>query len=227
MVRVIWVSAQYQDRAEAGKVLGELLQTQDLGEFPLILAIPNGGLAVGLPMSKLLSANLDLLIVRKLQLPYNPEAGFGALTSLGTVILNEPLVARIGLTDEEIEQVIKRTKIQIENRKIAYKGLVGHFSPENRVVLLVDDGLASGYTMLAAIDSVRQLSPRKIIVAVPTASASAESKVRDVVDELICPHIGSGYVFAVANAYQHWYDVPEDEVIALLQEYRKANERGT
>lgn len=211
------MSAQYQDRASAGKVLGEKLRAFALPEVPLILAIPNGGLAVAKPIAEILGADLDLLIVRKLQIPYNPEAGFGALTSLGTVILNDPLVNRIGLSEAEIEQVIQRTRKQIETRKSAYKGLAGRYSPARRIVVLVDDGLASGYTMLAAVESVRQLAPKKIIVAVPTASSSAVSKVQEVVDELICPHIGRGYVFAVADAYQNWYDIPDQEVIEMLQ----------
>ncbi|TRO55406.1 phosphoribosyltransferase [Candidatus Bathyarchaeota archaeon] len=216
------LNAQYLDRMAAGKVLGENLKAKNWQEVPLILAIPNGGLAVALPLAKMLHADLDLLIVRKLQIPFNPEAGFGALTSLGTVILNQPLVNRIGLQDAEIQQVIYRTKTQIDDRKKVYKGLVGLFSPKSRVVILVDDGLASGYTMLAAIDSVRQLSPKRMIVAVPTASASAISKVREQVDELICPQVDDGVVFAVADAYEKWYDVPDEEVIMLLREYRKA-----
>ncbi|MFX1576510.1 MAG: phosphoribosyltransferase [Promethearchaeota archaeon] len=211
------MSAQYQDRASAGKVLGEKLLAFALTEVPLILAIPNGGLAVAGPIAEMLGCDLDLLIVRKLQIPYNPEAGFGALTSLGTVILNETLVSRIGLSKADIEQVIQRTREQIEKRKSAFKSLTGRYSPERRIVVLVDDGLASGYTMLAAVESVRQLRPQKIIVAVPTASSSAVSKVQEVVDELICPHIGWGYVFAVADAYQNWYDVPDREVIEMLK----------
>jgi predicted phosphoribosyltransferase len=211
---------QYADRTAAGKVLGEKLREREWSEVPLILAIPNGGLEVAIPIAKKLDADLDLLIVRKLQIPYNPEAGFGAITSLGTVLFNKALVDRIGLSDGEIQQVIQRTRTQIETRKNAYKGLVGQYSPEDRFVVLVDDGLASGYTMLAAIDSVRQLSPRQIIVAVPTASSSAFSKVREAVDELISPHVGTGYVFAVANAYKNWYDVPDKEVIQLLQDFR-------
>ncbi len=185
-----------------------------------MLAIPNGGLAVAIPVAKQLRADLDLLIVRKLQIPYNPEAGFGAITSLGTVILNRPLITRIGLTEVEIEQVIIRTRAQIESRQSIYSDLVGCYSPANRVIVLVDDGLASGYTMLAAIESVQQKAPEKILVAVPTASATAMTKVREVVDTLVCPHIGKGFVFAVADAYQNWYDVSDEEVINLLQRFR-------
>lgn len=215
------MTAPYVDREEAGRVLAQELQTRTLEDTPLVLAIPNGGLAVAAPIAEAVGAELDLLIVRKLQIPYNPEAGFGAITSLGTIILNKPLVTRIGLNQDEINSVVERTKIQIENRKQGYAGLVGHYSPEGKIVILVDDGLASGYTMLAAIQSVRNLTPRKILVAVPTASASAVTRIRDEVDDLICPHIGSGYVFAVADAYQNWYDVPETEVIDLLRAIRQ------
>ena len=214
------MTAAYEDREEAGRVLAKELQTRKLEDTPLVLAIPNGGLAVAAPIAKTFGAKLDLLIVRKLQIPYNPEAGFGAITSLGTIILNKPLVARIGLNQEQIDAVVERTRAQIENRKQGY-GLVGHYSPEGKSVILVDDGLASGYTMLAAIQSVRNLTPRKILVAVPTASASAVSLIRDEVEDLICPHIGSGYVFAVADAYADWYDVSETEVIELLQSIRQ------
>ncbi|MFX1300343.1 MAG: phosphoribosyltransferase [Promethearchaeota archaeon] len=215
------MTASYTDREEAGFVLAKELQTRKFEDPPLVLAIPNGGLAVALPIANTLGAQLDLLIVRKLQIPYNPEAGFGAITSLGTIILNKPLVARIGLNQDQIDSVIERTQVQIENRKQEYGGVFGHHSPEDKIVILVDDGLASGYTMLAAIQSVRNLTPRKILVATPTASASAVSLIRDEVDDLICPHIGSGYVFAVADAYDNWYDVSDTEVIELLQSIRQ------
>ncbi len=210
----------YRDREEAGTILAEELKIIGISERSLVLAIPNGGLAVAVPIAKSLNADIDLLIVRKLQIPYNPEAGFGALTSLGTVMLNEALVASIGLNQAQIKSVIERTKKQIEIRNLAYQGLINQFTPTNRIVILVDDGLASGYTMLAAIKSVRSYSPKKVIVAVPTASAGAIAKVRGLVDELICPHVGSAYVFAVADAYQNWYDVADSEVIALLQQCR-------
>lgn len=215
------MTASYVDREEAGRVLAYELQTRKLENTPLVLAIPNGGLAVAIPIAQALGAKLDLLIVRKLQIPYNPEAGFGAITSLGTIIFNKPLVARIGLNQDQINSVVERTRVQIDNRKQEYEGLVGHYSPEGKIVILVDDGLASGYTMLAAIQSVRTLTPHKILVAVPTASASAVSLIRDEVDDLICPHIGSGYVFAVADAYENWYDVSELEVIELLRSIRQ------
>lgn len=218
---MIAVGAPYRDREAAGTVLAQKLQALNLEGENLVLAIPNGGVAVAVPIARKLNAELDLLIVRKLQIPYNPEAGFGALTSLGTVILNESLITRIGLDNNQIKLVIKKTRTQIEDRKRTYAGLAGWASPKNRSVIVVDDGLASGYTMLAAIQSIRDLSPRQVIVAVPTASAGAVSRIREVADSLICPHTGSAFVFAVADAYQNWYDVPDDEVIKQLRRFRK------
>ncbi|MFW9831525.1 MAG: phosphoribosyltransferase [Candidatus Thorarchaeota archaeon] len=215
------MAAPYRNRAIAGLVLVEKVKALNLAESPLILAIPNGGIAVAVQLAQELKAELDILIVRKLQIPYNPEAGFGAVTSLGTVLLNEELLVHLGLDKPQIDSVIEKTRVQIETRKKAYAELTGRHTPEKRIVILVDDGLASGYTMLAAIRSVRELSPKRIIVAVPTASAVAASRMREVADDLICPHIGSAYIFAVADAYQDWYDVSDDEVIQLLHTFLK------
>jgi predicted phosphoribosyltransferase len=133
-------------------------------------------------------------------------------------MLNQPLVARIGLTESQINTVIKQTEHQIQRRQETYAHALRKTSPKGRVVILVDDGLASGYTMLAAIESVQTFDPRQIIVAVPTASMGAVEKVKSVVDQLICPHTPSGFIFAVADAYRHWYDVPDEEVLRVLEE---------
>jgi len=217
---VYGLSWSYKDREHAGHVLADELSKESFKTEPLVLAVPNGGLAVALPIAESLDAALDIIIVRKLQIPFNPEAGFGALTSLGTMMLNRDLVARLGLSDADIQSVRTRTEKQIESRKEAYDGLVGLYFPDNKDVILVDDGLASGYTMLAAITSVRESNPRSITVAAPTASASATKRVSGLVDKLVCPQVGSGFVFAVADAYENWYDVPDNEVIDSLRAYR-------
>jgi putative phosphoribosyl transferase len=215
------LSWSYRDRTHAGEVLVKELRKLDSIKPSLVLAIPNGGVEVALQIAQEYNTDLDLLIVRKLQIPYNTEAGFGALTSLGTLILNEPLVKRLGFNQEVIDRVRKRTEAQIADRKEAYAGLVGHANPKGKEVILVDDGLASGYTMLAAVQSVKENNPSSIIVAVPTSSRSAFQKVKEVVDTIICPRVESGFIFAVANAYQNWYDVPDSEVIEILRRFMK------
>lgn len=187
---------------------------------PVVLAIPNGGIPVGVEIAKALDAELDAIIVRKLQVPGNPEAGFGALTSQGSLLLNERLVRSIGLNKKQIDMVVKQTHAQIDGRKVDYQGLVGIVDSSGKDVILVDDGIASGYTMMAAIESVRSLSPNSITVAAPTASSSAAHLVRNEVRFLVCPRVESGFIFAVANAYKNWYDVPDSEVIDILDNYR-------
>jgi predicted phosphoribosyltransferase len=217
---VVLVRWSYRDRNHAGEILAEEVVKVREWSKPLVLAIPNGGVSVAAPITDALKASFDVIIVRKLQIPHNTEAGFGALTSLGTLILNEALVARLRLSENDIEVVRERTLKQIESRKEAYSGLVGIENPKDRDVILVDDGLASGFTMVAAIQSVKMTGPNSITVVVPTSSKSAAQRVKPLVDDLICPRIESGFVFAVANAYENWYDVPESEVLDFLHAFR-------
>jgi putative phosphoribosyl transferase len=211
----------YEDRTEAGQILALELKSIQTRTRPMVLAIPNGGIPVGVEIAKSLDAELDAIIVRKLQVPGNPEAGFGALTSQGLVVLNERLVRSIGLNQRQIDMVVKQTQDQIERRKADYRGLVGIVDPSKKDVILVDDGIASGYTMMAAIESIRNLSPTSITVAAPTSSRSAADLISEEIRNLICPRIESGFIFAVANAYKKWYDVPDSEVIEILENYRK------
>jgi putative phosphoribosyl transferase len=210
----------YENRTEAGQILAQELKGASYETRPLVLAIPNGGIPVGVEIARTLDAELDAIIVRKLQVPGNPEAGFGALTSHGSLLLNEGLVRRIGLNQRQIDLVVQQTENQIEQRRSDYRGLVGVTEPNNRDVILVDDGLASGYTMKAAIDSVKLMSPKSIAVAAPTSSSSAAQLIESEVDVFICPRVESGFIFAVANAYRNWYDVPDSEVIEILEKYR-------
>jgi len=211
----------YKDRTEAGQVLARDLKNIEFEKRPVVLAIPNGGVPVGIEIARTLDAELDVIIVRKLQVPGNPEAGFGALTSQGSLLLNEKLVRRIGLKQRQINLVVKQTEEQIERRKADYRGLVGIVDPSKRDVILVDDGIASGYTMMAAIESVRSLGPNSITIATPTASQSAAHLVGGEESVLVCPRIESGFIFAVANAYKNWYDVPDSEVVDILESFRK------
>lgn len=211
----------YRDRTHAGRVLAEELQVIiDPDSLHMVIAIPNGGVAVAEPIAQTLDTGLDIIIVRKLQIPHNPEAGFGALTSFGDVILNDGLVRSLGLDEKTIEQAIAETKNQISERQRFYSHFVGVSNPTHAHVILVDDGLASGYTMIAAIQSLRRFSVKSITVAVPTAHDSSVERVRPLVDQLVCPRIESGWNFAVAEAYEHWYDVPDGEVLEILNRFR-------
>ncbi len=160
---------------------------------------------------------LDLIIVRKLPIPYNPEAGFGSISWDGEVILNERLVKHLQLSGEEISRAIDDVKHELERRMERFRGKRPFPELKGMTVILVDDGLASGYTMLAAISSIKKRSSAGIMVAVPTASKNGLDLVSPYVDEIFCLNFRETTVFAVADAYQEWHDLTEQEVLELLK----------
>ncbi len=208
----------FKDRFHAGDILGEQLLRFNL-ERPQVLAIPSGGVPVGYSTAKKIVAPLDVMVVRKIQIPWNPEAGFGAVAWDGTLILNEELVAELKLTSQVVDECISRTKEVIRERLKKFRGVRPMPAINGRQVILVDDGLASGFTMLAAIKSIKQYHPEKILVAVPTGSEGAVELVAPHVSEVLCLNLRRSFVFAVADAYQNWYDLSDEEVMKLLNEF--------
>jgi predicted phosphoribosyltransferase len=207
----------FRDRVEAGKLLAEKLREYAGKGNVIVLAVPAGGVPVGYAVAKELAIPMDLAVVRKVQIPWNTEAGFGAVTWDGETVLNEPLVEQLGLTREEIEGSISKTRRIIQERLRKFRGYRPMPHLRDKVVILVDDGLASGFTMLAAARSARKRTPEKVIVAVPTASLGAVELLAPEVDEIVCLNIRSGPSFAVANAYESWYDLTDEEVIRILE----------
>jgi len=205
----------YEDRDDAGAVLAAKLE-EYRGRATVVLAIPNGGVPVGLRVRNHLGADFGVLVVRKLHIPWNREAGFGAVAPDGSVVFNEDLRQGLGLTPEEEGIVLEEERREIARRMAAYRA---HELPpiRGRVAILVDDGLASGSSMWAAANFVRRQSPRTLVVAVPTASESGAALVSAAVDRLVCPSVRRGPVFAVADAYRHWYDLEDADVVALLR----------
>ena len=207
----------FKDRLHAGELLASKLQDHISRENAQLLAIPAGGVPVGYAVAKRLHAPLDVVIVRKIQIPWNPEAGFGAIAWDGTVVLNEALVAQLGLSTELIRWCISRTQETIRRRLDKFRGNKPLPELKNKTVALIDDGLASGFTMLTAVKSVKKRKPEKLIVAVPTASQSATELVAPNIDKLICLNVRGGPIFAVADAYQEWYDLSDEEVMEFLR----------
>jgi len=206
----------FKDRIHAGELLAKKLWRHK-GEDAIVLAIPAGGVPVGYRIAVNLQLPLDLIVVRKLPIPYNPEAGFGALTTDGTIVLNEPVVEELGLTKEEIEMYASEKMREIKERLRKFRGDRPFSDLKEKIAIIVDDGLASGYTMTAAILSVRKHGPKRIVVAVPTAHLGALEKISPYTDEIICLNIRSGFLFAVADAYLNWYDLDDSEVIDYLR----------
>jgi len=207
----------FKDRVHAGELLAEKLRSYVGKKETLVLAIPAGGVPVGHVLAKKLHIPFDVLIIRKIQIPWNTEAGFGAVTSDDITIFNEPLMAQLRLTKKQVEQCRSRTLEVVKERIKKLRGDAPFPELVDKTVILVDDGLASGFTMLAAVKSVRRKKAKKVVVAVPTASKSAIELVAPNVDELICLNIRSGPIFAVADAYRNWYDLSDDEVIEILK----------
>ncbi len=213
----------FLDRTEAGKRLGQmLLALKD--ESPLVLAIPAGGVPVGLEVARALEAPLDLIIIRKLPVPGNPEAGFGAITMEGDLFLNHDLVARLRLDPATIQRIAQEVKEELRRRDELFRKGRPFPNLTGKTVVLVDDGLASGYTMLAAANMVRRKGASRIIVAVPTASLSSIERLASLVDEIYCPNIREGPFFAVADAYRHWFDLGYQDVLTQLEGYPNSHE---
>jgi putative phosphoribosyl transferase len=209
----------FKDREDAGKKLGEKLAYLK-GESIVVLAIPKGGVPVGLQVAVSLKAPLDLIIPRKIPIPSNPEAGFGAVTENGTIVLNHKLLSQLNLTKSEIEHLAEEVREEIRRRSKLYRGRTRPLDISHKKVILIDDGLASGYTMLAAIKSIKKFLPKSILVAVPVASTTALELIKESGVETMCLHESHRFFFAVADFYEKWADLSDEEVIAYLEKAR-------
>lgn len=204
----------FKNRKDAGEKLAKALEKYRT-ENPIILAIPRGGVEVGLQVAAKLDADFSLIIARKLPFPDNPEAGFGAIAENGSTFVLEN--AYYWLSEEIIEQIKQEQTAEIERRIKALRG--GKPIPElaERTVILIDDGIAMGSTMRAAIELCKNRKAGKIVVAVPVAGREVAEELQKKVDELVVIETPV-YFRAVAQAYEKWYDVSDEEVLDLLRE---------
>ena len=210
-------SAVFADRTDAGKQLAELMRRWRKRDA-IVAAIPAGGVPVAIAVSQELGLPFDVLVVSKMTLPWNTEAGYGAMAADGTVQVNQALVASTGLDNDAVENGIEVTRKKVAQREQRYRELVPQHTFQDKSVILVDDGLASGFTMRVAIESTRNRKAEKVIVAVPTGHNTAIERVAKDCDQLYCANIREGFRFAVADAYQHWADVSETEVVNLFKQ---------
>ena len=211
--------AIFENRHDAGRRLAA-----ELGEYRdqsvVVLAIPNSGVPVALEVAAALRAELDLVICRKVPLLLNPEGSLGAAADDGTVILNEEAVKRIGLSRQKLEDEINKVRAEIKQRSLLYKGDRPIIRVSGKTVIIIDDGLASGFTMMTAVESVRHRRPREVIVAVPVASAMAVKRVEKVADRVVTCTTGFMPKFYVSDFYRYWYDLSDDDIVHYLNQWR-------
>lgn len=205
----------FRDRAQAGVLLADMLGVFR-GTDALILAIPAGGVPVAAGIAQRLGLPLDLAVVSKITLPWNTESGYGAVAFDGSVRLNQDLIATLGLPEATVQEGIARTKEKVTRRVQQLCGDRPLPELTGRAAILVDDGLASGFTMHTAVDALHRLAARQVIVAVPTGHASAVTRIAAAVDSLYCPNVRQGLSFAVADAYEQWTDVSETTVAEIM-----------
>jgi len=208
-----------RDRKDAGEQLAARL-THYRDQHPVVLALPRGGVTVGFEIARMLGVPLEVLIVRKIGAPDNPEYGLGALVEDGTRVIDERRVRDAGYTSKDLEPTISRELAEIRRRARAYRGTRPIPDVRDRVVILVDDGVATGGTLRAAIRSVRAHHPRRIVVALGVAPRDTFRRLAEEADEVIALAVPELF-FAVGEWYQRFPQVSDEEVQQLLEHDRR------
>ncbi|GFG68202.1 hypothetical protein MKUB_56920 [Mycobacterium kubicae] len=181
----------------------------------LVLGLARGGLPVGWEVAAALRADLDVFLVRKLGVPRWPELAMGALASGGRVVMNDDVVSNLHITDEQVRTVIDSETTELRRREQAYRGGRPTADPSGRIAILVDDGIATGASMLAAVRAVRAAHPRKVVVAVPVGPVSACRELSREADDVVCATMPAAFE-AVGQVYTDFHQVSDDEVRELL-----------
>jgi putative phosphoribosyl transferase len=204
-----------KDRMEAGRLLAEKLTAYANREDLVVLALPRGGVPVAFEIANRLDAPLDVFVVRKLGVPWQPELAMGAIATGGVRVLNDDVVKAYHLTDDEIALVEVKEKHELVRRERAYRGQRPATDVRGRTVILVDNGIATGTTMLAAIAALRQLQPARIVVAVAVAPLSTYERLKAEADEVVCLFAPETF-YAVSLWYAHFEQTTDAEVRDLL-----------
>lgn len=204
-----------KDRAEAGRLLAEKLTVYANREDVVVLALPRGGVPVAFEIAKRLNVPLDVFVVRKLGVPWHQELAMGAIATGGVRVLNEDVVKAYRLTDDEIALAEVREREELERRERAYRGERAAPEVQGRTVILVDNGVATGTTMLAAIAALRKLQPARLIVAVAVAPQSTYEQLRAEADDVVCIFAPETF-YAVSLWYERFEQTTDEEVRDLL-----------
>ena len=215
----------FKDRTDAGRKLAARLKHYADREDVLVLALPRGGVPVAYEVAKELNAPLDVFLVRKLGVPGHEELAMGAIASGGVRVLNEDIVNYLGIPNEVIDAVAANEQRELERRARAYRGDRPPPDVKDRIVILIDDGLATGSTMRAAAESLRLQKPRRIVVAVPVSSPEVCDEFRSEVDEIVCA-ITPEHLQGVGLWYKDFSQVSDEEVRELLKRATQEQQRA-
>jgi putative phosphoribosyl transferase len=213
--RGVMFQGSFRDRTEAGRLLAERLAPYANRADVIVLGLPRGGLPVAFEVARALGAPLDVFVVRKLGVPGHEELAMGAVATGGVRILNESVVRALGMPERVIDAVARAEEQELERRERLYRGERPPPDLRGRTVILVDDGLATGATMLAAIKAVRKLQPARVVVAVPVAARETCDALAREADEMICAETPEPF-YAVGQWYENFSQTTDDEVRELL-----------
>jgi putative phosphoribosyl transferase len=209
----------FENRYDAGQQLAAKL-SEYKKQPVIVLAIPNGGVPVALQVALALGAELDLVIARKIPIPLSPEGGFGAVADNGTTILNQEVLKKIGLNEQQVNYQVNRVRNDIQQRSLLYRGSRALSLVSGKTAIVVDDGLASGYTMMAAVESVRRRRPKQVVVAVPAAPATAVKQVEKIADQVVTVVTTFTPKFYVSDFYRYWHVLSDEEGLKAYQEWK-------
>lgn len=206
---------KYQDRREAGDLLAAKLKEEDM-QKGIIIGIPRGGVIVAVQVAEKLGLPLDIIIPLKIGSPYNPEVAVGAVTQDGTVLINQSVASLQGLDEQQIKKLGSEKIAEIKRRMVKYRGHDTYPDYQGGTIVLVDDGIATGFTVLAAIESIKNVfAPQRVILAVPVAPTEVVHNFKDRVDQIVCPLLSNDF-YAVGQFYDDFRSTSDQEVIEAL-----------
>jgi putative phosphoribosyl transferase len=206
----------FQNRTEAGRKLASSLSAYLGQPDVLVLALPRGGVPVGVEVSRALRAPVDIFVVRKLGVPWNPELAMGAVATGGVRVLEEATVRSLAIPPEEIAKVAAQEELELERRERAYRGVRAPLPIAGRKVILVDDGIATGSTMRAGVAALRKLGPAHIVVAAPVVSRATRTVLQRIADEVVCV-IEAGDFLSIGEWYEDFTQLTDGDVQKLLE----------
>jgi putative phosphoribosyl transferase len=219
------MNAQFHDRRDAGRRLAAELRPYADRSDVIVLALPRGGVPVGFEIADALHVPLEVFVVRKLGLPGQEELAMGALASGGVRVLDDALIRALHVSDDDVQRVTRWEQAELERREHQYRGSRNFPDLHGKTVILVDDGLATGATMRAAVLALRKEEPRAVVVAVPVAAAETCNAFRTIADDIVCAETPEPFI-AVGLWYEDFSQTTDDEVRDLLEHARHASTPG-